>query len=245
MKKKTEAKEEVALRPGQLPSHVVKGKGRGFQEVERTDLLLPRIKLLQPLSPEVIERGMKAGHMINSLTKEDYGEEVTIIPILHFKNRIKWGPREEGGGIECSSDQGKLARPEYGVKNCLECNDQLWDNEAKKEEDRKPKCTLYYSFPCIVVESQFPVGLSMERTKVKTAKKLLSIARYSGPNLDLFAKKYRLYSVKEKGPKGQFFNFDVEPLGFTSEAEYKAAEVFYASLLGITVKIDVEEEVKE
>lgn len=206
------------------------------------DLLLPRVKLLQPMSPEVLEQGATAGHMVNSITKEDYGEEMKIIPLLHFKNRIKWGDREKGGGIECSSDNGKVSRPEFGGLSCLTCKEQKWNNEAKKETDRKPTCTLYYSFPCIPEGSDLPIGVSMERTKIKIAKKLLSIARYAGGNLDLFAKKYRLYVTKEKGPKGMYYNFDIEPVGFTSAYDYKMAEAMYKGLLGVTVKVDVEEE---
>src|SRR3990167_7619408 len=58
---------------------------RGFEGgVEKEDLIIPRAKLLQAMSPEMQEGGFTVGEIINSLTKEYLAEE--FIPIFMFKN---------------------------------------------------------------------------------------------------------------------------------------------------------------
>src|SRR3990167_3555991 len=67
---------------------------RGFESgVEKEDLIIPRAKLLQAMSPEMQEGGFRVGQIINSLTKEELNEE--FIPIFMFKNWIRFNPRSK------------------------------------------------------------------------------------------------------------------------------------------------------
>src|SRR3990167_1466987 len=64
---------------------------RGFEtESGREDLIIPRTKLLQALSPEVVDGDMKAGFIINSLTKEILPAE--FIPVFVFKEYLRFNP---------------------------------------------------------------------------------------------------------------------------------------------------------
>ena len=72
------------------------GVQRGFEGgVDREDLIIPRAKLMQALSPELTEglEGIKVGSVINSLTKEVLPQE--FIPIFMFKNYIRFNPRSK------------------------------------------------------------------------------------------------------------------------------------------------------
>jgi len=69
---------------------------RGFESgVDQQDLIIPRAKLIQALSPEMQDGlpGIKIGAIINSLTKEPLPEE--FIPIFSFKNYIRFNPRSK------------------------------------------------------------------------------------------------------------------------------------------------------
>lgn len=248
--KKLAVKPEGGALTTAIPAHL-KGEGRGFGAVSKEDILLPRIKLLQPLSPEVTDAGMKPGTMLNSLSQTNYGNSIIFIPIIHQKSRIKWFPRDDGGGIECSSDDAKQPREgtkEFTVKDggkkktismsdCVECQFAKWT------DDVAPLCTIYYNFPILIIGEEAPVALSFEKTKVKTAKKLISLTRYVGGNLDMFAKKYELKTVVEKNSQGQtYFNYVVAPKDFCNPAEYKKAEAFFLSLKGHKVKLEQDEE---
>src|SRR3989338_5856015 len=69
---------------------------RGFEDgLDKEDLIIPRAKLIQALSPEMTEglEGVKVGAIINSLTKEVLPQE--FIPIFMFKNYIRFNPRSK------------------------------------------------------------------------------------------------------------------------------------------------------
>ena len=76
-------KDETALDPK---------KPRGFEDnITKEDLVIPRAKLLQALSPEVVEGEGKPGQIINSLTKEALPE--IFIPCFFFSQWIRFNPR--------------------------------------------------------------------------------------------------------------------------------------------------------
>lgn len=235
-----EKKEEKALTPTSslLPDFLRgKGQGRGRENIDQTDLVLPRIKLLQPLSPEV-DKGLQPGHLVNSLTGEDYGTEMTIIPIIHFKSRIYWREREEGGGILCSAPNGLNPTRSEFAPCCAECKLKDWNNNAKTSKEKAPKCVIYYNFAVLVNDGATPVALSMERTKIRVAKKLLSLAAYTGGNLDMFARKYKISVEKVKNDQGTWYNYAVTPVGFVSEEEFQKAENVFESLKGLVLTVE-------
>jgi hypothetical protein len=243
-----------------VPDYIKQGaKGRGLENVNKEDLILPRIKLLQPLSPEVADKGMKEGHFINSLTGADYGDSITFIAITHFKSRIYWQDRDEGGGMLCSSDNAAIPRDlnapgeiakslkMTGFKkpsSCDDCPFRDWDNEAAKEKDQKPKCTIFYNFPAIVSGDSIPVAISMDRTKIRAAKRLLSMSTYMGSNIDMFAKMYKITAVKEKKDQYTYYNMVVEPAGFVSQEQFKLAEGLYDSFKKMTLRVEQEQPVE-
>jgi len=76
-----------------------------------------------------------------------------------------------------------------------------------------PACQLVYNFIVLVLGGkQIEIALlGMGGTKIKTAKTLLTLARHTGK--DLFALKFKLYSIGDKGPKGSYYNYAVEGAG--------------------------------
>jgi len=88
-----------------LPSFLAKEDANlGNESVTANDLVLPRLKVLQQLSPELDEgksqyiEGAKAGRIVNSVTHEVL-ESVNVIN-LHFDRSFNvWLKREMGGGL--------------------------------------------------------------------------------------------------------------------------------------------------
>jgi hypothetical protein len=73
------------------------------------DLLIPNLKILQGLSPEVQENARKyiSGELYHSMLDEMLGKSVTIAYLAHVKTLELWAPRD--------TDQGLLARSIDGV----------------------------------------------------------------------------------------------------------------------------------
>jgi hypothetical protein len=74
---------------------------------DRNEQIIPRLKILQPLSPEVQEdgsqyvSGAKPGMFYNTASgKLTPGQEGIIAVVIgHTKQTIEWMPREQGGGL--------------------------------------------------------------------------------------------------------------------------------------------------
>ena len=99
---------EVALVSTKLPAHVEKAAGLGNENVTGEHLQTPRVKLLQQMSSEVDENhdayidGARPGHVLNTVTNENYGQEIYVINIHFTEDFVVWRKREKGGGIGSS-----------------------------------------------------------------------------------------------------------------------------------------------
>ncbi len=227
------ASRAVATRPqsGKAIANTAPVGGRGFENIEKSDILLPRIKLLQALSPEVTnELAMKPGTMLVGLTNLNLGTKILITPILHFRSRIKWFPKDDGGGIECSSPDGKKPMTDMLCSECGVCKFKDWNDTGKTVKEQAPACTLYENFLVLVGDKQEPVLLPMERTKLKTAKKFYSMGALK--NCDMWNFQYELSVAKDKNDKDQpYFNYVITDTGkVTSEARREFCEGIWKSL---------------
>ena len=214
--------------------------GRGSENVEVTDIIMPRVKLMQALSPEVEKGVAQVGTLINSLTGECFGSSCVFIPIKHAKSRIHWKSKDEGGGIICAAMDAKTPSNSDIAQNCINCKLKDWDNGAKVKKDKAPKCTLYYNFIVVLEGVADPIMLSMEKTKVPTARRLISLStiKHNGKDLDMFAKKYKLSIKKDYKESNMYYNYEVDPVGFVTEAEFRNAEAIYNQFKDKNVKVE-------
>lgn len=236
---KTNAGKQLATRPGnQLPAKPATA-ARGFENVERKDILIPRIQLLQMMSPAVTEQGMKPGTMHVGLSNMNYGDKIVITPIMHFRSRIKWVPQDDGGGIECSSPDARKPLSDLISAECGNCPMKDWD-ESKKGKEKAPACTLYENFLVLINDSTEPVLLPMERTKLKAAKKLYSMGALK--NADMWNWQYQLGVSKEKNDKDQpYFNYTITDLAKATKDDKKMlCEQIWSSLSKKTIVTDMQ-----
>lgn len=214
----------------------------GFDEIEEGDIKMPRLSILQGLSQTVIDGKARMGQLGNSLTKEVYGDNVEIIPLFMFKTRAQFDI--ERGLVMMSRDNKTItmAIEEFALylgQPVEEVPGAEWNG------DQPPTFNIVYNFPVLVVGrlNQFPISLSLMRTAVKTAKELLSMARFSGE--DMFARVYSLKSEIVKGDKG---TYAVPVISFNrrcEDEEYATAKRFFDMLYRRKKDIDVElEDVK-
>lgn len=111
----------------QLPAHLQGGKKAKFGNIDTTrDLIIPRVKLLQAISPEVAELslpGAAPGQFWHTIAAEPMGDKLKAVPLLFRASIVLWAPRND--------DRGILARSSDGVH---------WDSGfANLEFEVKPK----------------------------------------------------------------------------------------------------------
>lgn len=78
--------------------------GMGFENVTSKDLVIPRLTILQALSPQLQKKkpeyieGAEMGNFCNTATGDVY-EELQLIPCSFARIYLEWAPRESGKGL--------------------------------------------------------------------------------------------------------------------------------------------------
>lgn len=154
----------------------------GFEDEDANDVIIPRVKVIQALSPERKDNTAAEGDIINSLTKEKLNGKV-FIPVFKFNNNVWWKDRSEGGGINCMSRDGKSGELSDGtVQVCKACGKCEFDN-SKQGKDALPECTKYINFFGFFEGERLPIILSFSKTSFNEGKKLYSLAKVSMQNM--------------------------------------------------------------
>lgn len=198
---------------------------KGFEEpTQKEDLQIPRAKLLQALSPEVVvgekdpvsNEPLRPGMIINSLTKQVLPAE--FIPVFKFTNWIRFNPR---------NTKADDYDPAYGPGDIIWRSTDPLDPRVQEEgkfgpNGEAPLATKFLNFFCWFPGVNMPVVLSFSKTSLKAGRRLLSLAQFSGR--DMFATKYKITSKQETGDAGSYFVLNVEQVGLASEVEYNIGD---------------------
>ena len=101
-------KTEVAAATNQLPASVSDFEshaGAGLENVGITDVLVPRLSILQSLSPQLKKKdaayieGADVGMIADLGTGDLFLEGVIFLPVHYRKDYLEWAPRASGKGL--------------------------------------------------------------------------------------------------------------------------------------------------
>lgn len=77
----------------------------GFEGVTSRDIVIPRLTILQALSPQVQKRepeyikGAEVGQFCDTATNDLYDGEIEVIPCFYARIFLEWAPRASGKGL--------------------------------------------------------------------------------------------------------------------------------------------------
>lgn len=201
----------------------------GFEDEEEGDLIVPRVKVVQTLSPERKEKVAEEGDIVNSLTKEKLNGKV-FIPVFKFNNNIWWKPRSEGGGIKCIARDGKIGNLSDGqTLICKACRKNEFDN-SKQGAEALPKCTKYINFFGFFEGERMPIILSFAKTNFGEGKKLYSLAKVTMQNM--WNHGYRLDAKLVTKGDNEWYIINPGMNGSTSEEDRAFGLSLYHSFRG-------------
>lgn len=205
-------------------SHIKKGPARGSENVGVEDLVIPRLEIIQSQSPEVVEgqpefkKENRPGDLFNSVTGQNYGREVFLIPVTYNKQWLVWRSRTKGGGF-----RGAYPNP-------AEAEDRV-KQEGGKDAGYEAVDTPTHL--CLLVDAKNgkidEIICSMPRTKAKISRQWNSMIKLGGG--DRFSRVYRMTTQSETNDKGTFFNFVVAQTGFPAKRAYEQAEKLYEAIV--------------
>lgn len=212
----------------------------GFEYEEQGDMIIPRVKVCQVLTPEVRDGSAKEGDIINSLTLERLNGKV-FIPVFKFNNNIRWRERSEGGGILCIARDGKHGVESDGTNLiCLSCRKNEFDN-SKQGKESLPSCTKYINFFGFFEGERLPIIMSFSKTNYNEGKKLYSLAKVTMQ--DMWNHGYKVVEKKQAKAGNEWFVATVAANGATSEEDREFARgiyMMYRNSLN-TIQYDMEE----
>lgn len=190
-------------------------QGLGVDDMGSDDLAIPRLSILQALSPAVNKRddayieGAEPGKIVESVSKEliDGEKGFSFIPVAYRKTHVAWKPRSEGGGFagDLGLDydlQGGCARNEKGD----------WVN------DQGNLVVLTYEYLISVIADDDSVAsalMSLSKSQIRKAKQLNTMLKTAQPvvngqrrtNLPIFFHKVHAVTVPESNDQGNWFGW--------------------------------------
>ena len=220
--KKTEvavaATQSVLAFSQETPDYMNQGAARGSEGVRSSDMLLPRLELVQALSPiKETNPDIKEGNLFNSVTGEVYGDMTYFVPVFFKMEFLVWRAQDQGGGFLGSFP----TRAEADERRMQAISDG--ENPEYIEIVDTP---VQYGMRITPDGHHEQIVISMAKTKAKVSRKWNAIIQIAGG--DRFSRVYKVSSFKDENKKGQkFYNFVVQPAGFTPKAIYNEAERLY------------------
>ena len=223
---KNEENTELAMFGGARPDWV-QDSGRGNEEVSTDDLSLPRLSIIQDLSPqrkkanaEYIE-GAEEGMIFNTATGELYQTKgVIVVPCFMRAEHVVWKDRNAGGGFGGAFETEEEAEAFVSAQE----NSAVWDISYTNQH-----------FCVMVTPGETPdkpvmqdVVISMSRSQLKVSRKWNTTIQQAGG--DRFARGYRLTVVQDRSDKGEFYNWAFSPLGFVPKAVFERGLAVYEAV---------------
>ncbi len=228
---KKETTTEVAVSAVKMPSFVVQtavaGSGAGNEKMKATDLQIPRLVLLQDLSPECNERkpefikGAKPGMILNKLNGQ-LMENCFVINLKFDYGFTVWKSRKLGGGLF-----GSFASEAEAQEALIEAKVDPAHYEIKENPVHYVLLLDENGVPTM------PAIVDFTSTKIKVSKNWNSQIATQGDKFDRFAWVWMLSTVYESNNQSQeYYNFKVEFLGAAPEELHAQAQKFYDQVKG-------------
>ncbi len=240
--------------------------GEGLEYVETNDIELPRLKLIQPLSPEKeADPDLRDGEFYHSILEKSLGKELAIVPIDVRKAYILWAPRHMSLGILATSFDGRYWSPPNGSWEVTLSKDDnkpvTWKTKPTVAESKlaefgssnpmdsksRPAATLIYNVLCLLPDhlDLGPCFVSLQRSGIKVAKKLLAKLKIltTAQQIPVYGCLLKMRSTLMKSDGNSFQGYAFENNGFVKDEKlFKLAQDTYKGFAGKNLKVDLEDE---
>jgi hypothetical protein len=229
----TKAKTEVTVKEEnafamEAPAWVSQGTARGSEEVGSADMVLPRLEIVQALSPiKETNEDAREGLLFNSVTEQILGDTVYFVPVYYRMEYLVWRDQDKGGGFLGSFSS--AAEAERRKTQAVTDGDDI---DAIEIVDTPVQYGMR-----IEPSGHFEqIVISMAKTKAKVSRRWNAMIQIAGG--DRFSRVYKISTFRDENKKGQkFYNYVVQPAGFTPEKVYREAERLYEVLKTQDVKV--------
>jgi len=209
-----------------LPAHLQGGTGLGNENVDSAAITIPRLDIIQSLSPQKQKsspkyiQGAEEGKIFDSVSGELY-DNVFLVNLAYETNYAVFKDRKLGGGFEGTFESQQEAL-QYLTDNNFEVSQyQIIETAVHK---------------CLMLDDQGnpkqPVLLYMASSKQRVSKEWNTQIQLQNKGADRFATVWTLSTAEETNKQGQpYFNYRVSFAGFAGEELYEEAKKNYFALI--------------
>jgi hypothetical protein len=226
---------------GLVPSFMASAPS-GKENIERGDMIIPRVALAQSTHEWVEEGKIRAGNFWHTVLEKDLGKSLEDLVIVHHSKRWNlWKPRHEGGGILARATDGRRwdesfrgmefevqpdkNRPRHRVKWRIDEDGQIgrdiglgaWGTSDPDNPDSQPAATLSHVLIGVSLERlhEGPFVILLQRTSEKVARGLL--AKVSADQAPIYGQVYRMSSKADSGPSGDYQQYVFNKNGYVPD----------------------------
>lgn len=204
------------------PDFLEQHAGEGFETIEREDISIPFLIILQTNSPQVQKGadeyvpGAESGMFFNTLTHKLYGREIDLIPLVFKKYWLEWKPNR--GGFVARHEPYSIPVDKSDFSN--------WKSENGNVINET------FMFFCLI-EGHLDDGViifSLTSTGIKHAKnwntQIMMTRLDSGKRAPYFSSVWHLNSVLNKNEQGSWYQIgtkstNVERKRFINKEEFE------------------------
>ena len=247
--KTTLVKQEKSLVVNQkdLPAYMRGMGGKGLEAIKPEDVEIPRIRLLQALSAEVVNGDSKMGTFYHTVADQNLGDELEVVICYIDQSFILWRPRGMGGGIlaraadgihwnppdatfEVTPDKSKSKVTWKTSNTVAKSGLSEWGTMDPLDPQSPPAATCMYNL--VVWIPRFPefspAVITLQRSSIKVARKLAGKLKIS--QAPSFGMNFKIKSVRDQNPSGEFFNYHFTAMGLVEdEKTFKMYKEIYES----------------
>lgn len=209
------------------PQHVhqVPAVNDDDEQVDMSDVIIPRVKLIQAMSPEAKDGLAKPGDIVDSIGAEKVGDTFTVL--FYRKHWIRFNPRNKHDpAFDSSYEPGQLIyRTDNPLDEQLNAKRAVINNQTGEEvyitdkdfgpNNEKPRATVFMSFMCMFQDYDMPIVLSFCNTSLKAGKKLYTNVTMKPPSSlkTPYAYTYKLSSKEQVTDGNSYFVYEVSNAG--------------------------------
>jgi hypothetical protein len=230
----------TAAEANAMPAFMQGAEVARIEGTDASDMIIPRLKLLQGISPEVEAfEEAKSGQFWHNVLNQSIGNEFEFIVIKGKKKYLLMAPMNDPRGVLARSEDAVTWNPpnaKFEVKLKGVKEPQIWETKptvvasglaefgssVKDDPDSKPAAVLIYEY--LVYLRNFPqlspVVLSLARSQAKRGKDLNS--KISFRNAPLAGMVFKAVVTEEVGDEGPYKNIAFQNSGWATEAEFEA-----------------------
>jgi hypothetical protein len=227
------------------------------QVFDRDMLTIPRIKILQDLSPEVKETkaeyipGARPGMICNEQNNK-LDSEILFVPATFEVRYIAWRPRKDGGGLVDANLTLEEVENNFqadGIGSWIGMMKPSANEDAVRVE--VAQTPEYTGYAMGKGWGPMPVAISMPSTKVKAAKKINTtveltriLNKKTGNKIrpPMFYHQFKLSTGLESGNENEWHGFVIHHLGVAGDESGIENDPIYLEMIQLAkqLKVDVE-----